>query len=145
MKNILKLSILLLFAAAFFSCGKEATGDREISYSIVHSSGISIYSYTCDDQEIQTKMDRVRNYLYSFNRSFTIIGFGDYECDNKAKENFRQTMKSFTQQKLQAMLDNVFGDNIKGKVNVWYSVCVSGEEYFGEYLDETELYTAEVN
>ncbi len=137
MKNVLKIFVLFFCMIAVFSCGKEATGDREVLYSIAHSSGISIYGYTCDAQEVQAKINQVNNYLHSFNRDFSVIGFGDYGCNNKAKEYFKQAMRSFTQEKLQTMLNDVFGDNVKGRITIQYYVYVSDREYFGEYIDVT--------
>ncbi|MDR1740116.1 MAG: hypothetical protein LBR45_05100 [Bacteroidales bacterium] len=127
MKNILKLSILLLFSAAFFSCSKSD------SYNITHR-----YTYFSTDLETGNIAPApMLNYLISYDLVLKVSGDGENERDSKAKSKFQERFQPFTQEELQAKLEEVLADSTVGEITVRYYLYRANQK-----IDSTELYTA---
>ncbi len=125
MKKTLKISVLCFCMIAAFSCG-----DKYENYGISHR-----YTYQSSDG---TGLAPMLNYIISYELIFNASD------DGAAKTKFEEHTLSFTQEGLQAKLEEILGDSATGSVTVkYYLYKLEGDNT--KHIDSTELYTAEKN
>ncbi len=138
MTNTFKLSFILLCAVVLFSCKNEENDLYGISEK---------HSYGGFSTEIgNNDGSSVSDYIEGFVKRFEITGTSVNDRNAKAKTRFEEEMSSFSQDTLQAKLEELLGATDAAAVTVKFYLYKSGNSSEDIVdIDSTELYTAQKN